>query len=1038
MKSWLSLFRSPPPPLLPDTSTPSALPSTTCPEKHDVFLSFRGEDTRNNFTSQLYEALCSKQIETFIDDEELDRGGEISPSLLKAIEQSNLSVIIFSKNYASSKWCLDELVKILESKEKNGQIVIPVFYHVDPSNVRKQCGSYALFPKHWQLIFLGNMNKLPKWKAALTEAANLSGWDSTNIMSEAQLVKRVVQDILLKLNRMSQGGFNSKDLVGIDKHIVKIESLLQIGPLNVRIVGIWGMGGIGKTTIADAVFTKLVSLFESYCFVANVREQVERFGLNYLRDKCLSDLLEQENLRIGTPSMGSTFVKERLRRKKALVVFDDVDDPNHLEYLLGNSGDRCFGSGSRVMVTCRDRQILVKAANEIYEVPKMNFHESLLLFCLNAFKQDNCVEDFKELSERMVYYCDGIPLALKVLGASLYGKSKEKWESSLKKLEETPHKDIQKVLKLSYDGLDEKEKAIFLDIACFFFEFTRLADLTAILGHSAIMTIDILVDLSLVSISYDGKNIYMHDLIRKMGQEIIRQQSTIEPRRRSRLWSAKDICSTKDICHMLTNNTGTNEVECISLDMSEINELHISATALQLPNLRLFSIHDNTFSSKVHVLGGPVRFSDGIRFLKWIGYPCKSLEIHSTENLVELRLPFSHLEKLWDGFQNVPNLRKVDLIYSDHLVRFPDLSQATNLLSVNLLGCRKLKMFPVVSTNIKELVLGETAIEEVPSSIARLAQLSTLDLSSCESLQNLSSNICKLKSLCELNLSGCLRLVKFPEITEPMENLRVLRLSRTSIKELPSWLVHLIGLKTLDLLNCKNLEFIPNNICNLIHLQSFSLSHSPKIDKFSTIAASLCSLKQLQMNYCSSLSEIPNEFGCLSSLESLSLRGSNIVTISSSIKLLINLVALCVSHSTRLQSLPDLPPSLLWLDASDCPSLTTVSNPRETISNRESHPCYYGQFEMDLRNCLKLDPYAYDNILGEIANAIKYCSVDKPTCDMIVVKVPGSEIPKWFPYQSNGPSLTIKWIPPTSVMVTTMSHLQYYLVIHMEIIPALK
>jgi hypothetical protein len=142
--------------------------------RYDVFLSFRGEDTRNGFTSHLNGILRHNGINTFIDDE-LRRGEEISLELLEAIESSRISIIVFSQNYASSSWCLDELVKILECK-KNGQIVLPVFYRVDPSDVRNQKGNFGeAFAKHEER-FRDNMEKVQRWRMALTEAANLSGW----------------------------------------------------------------------------------------------------------------------------------------------------------------------------------------------------------------------------------------------------------------------------------------------------------------------------------------------------------------------------------------------------------------------------------------------------------------------------------------------------------------------------------------------------------------------------------------------------------------------------------------------------------------------------------------------------------------------------------------------------------------------------------------------------------------------------------------------------------------------------------------------
>ena len=149
-------------------------------KKYDVFVSFRGEDTRDNFTSHLYSALCRQNIQTFIDDH-INRGDEISESLVNAIEASAISVIIFSERYASSRWCLDELVKILDCKKEYAQIVIPVFYRVDPSDVRNQTGSFGDSFSKLEQRFKENSKKLLTWRKALKEAASLSGFNSLNI-----------------------------------------------------------------------------------------------------------------------------------------------------------------------------------------------------------------------------------------------------------------------------------------------------------------------------------------------------------------------------------------------------------------------------------------------------------------------------------------------------------------------------------------------------------------------------------------------------------------------------------------------------------------------------------------------------------------------------------------------------------------------------------------------------------------------------------------------------------------------------------------
>ncbi|XP_075665355.1 toll/interleukin-1 receptor-like protein [Castanea sativa] len=196
--------------------------------EYNVFLSFRGEDTRNNFTDHLYAALDRKGIWTFRDDERLERGKPISPELLNAIEKSKFAIIVLSRNYASSSWCLDELVKIVECKEKTRLTVLLVFYGVDPSDVRNQRGSFAeVFAKHEQ--FIKNKEKLRLWRAALTQVANFSGWDTRN-KKESTIIKEIARRLIgdLHCSYSDEHG----DLVGMESRLEEMENLYLSMGLN--------------------------------------------------------------------------------------------------------------------------------------------------------------------------------------------------------------------------------------------------------------------------------------------------------------------------------------------------------------------------------------------------------------------------------------------------------------------------------------------------------------------------------------------------------------------------------------------------------------------------------------------------------------------------------------------------------------------------------------------------------------------------------------------------------------------------------------
>ncbi|XP_028778396.1 TMV resistance protein N-like [Neltuma alba] len=536
---------------------PIASPSSSSSKKYDVFLSFRGEDTRRSFTSHLHTALCRRDIETYIDNE-LPKGDGISQSLMEAIQDSSISVVVFSENYASSKWCLNELLQILHCKQQQGQIVVPIFYEIDPSHVRNQKGTYEkAFTEHLEK----NQEKVDKWRQALFEIASLAGWDSRNYRDEVELIQNIVTDINKKLNHGSPTTI-LEDIVGIDENLDHIESLLEESST----IGIWGMAGIGKTTMATVLFAKLHSQFDSCCFLENFREKYEKSRLEHVRDELLRKLLKDTSL-------------GRLNSRKVLIVLDDVSTTQQLDELKREVS--CLGHGSKVIITSRDKHVLNGRVERIHEAKELSYNNSLKLFNLRAFHKDGYESEYEKLVERALAYAQGVPLALTILGSFLYSRTVKEWESALKKLERTPNQDIQAVLKLSYDGLDHEDKQIFLDIACFFKgELRRYVE--AILencGFAASIGLRTLMDKALISVSCDV--VWMHDLIQSMAFDIIHQECITNPGGRSRLWKPDEIYD------VLKNDRGTEAIQTISLDLSQIKDLELSNDVFRkMPNLR--------------------------------------------------------------------------------------------------------------------------------------------------------------------------------------------------------------------------------------------------------------------------------------------------------------------------------------------------------------------------------------------------------------------------------------------------------------------
>ncbi|XP_060186263.1 disease resistance protein Roq1-like, partial [Lycium barbarum] len=381
---------------------------------------------------------------------------------------------------------------------------------------------------------------------ACREIALLKHWPSTRQISRVLIWRscRGGRTLYVTQPLYQDGMFaklpmaTEKHLVGIEARIGGVESLLGVGSGGVRFLGIWGMGGVGKTTIARKLYDKISHQFQRSCFLEKVRDESKMNGLKHLQRTLLSRISNGKSVEIQGVFEGASRIKDNLCLGNVLIVFDDVDDEHQLENLVGMPD--WYADGSRIIITTRDSDLLCENS-QLYPVSELSKQEALELFSLHAFQKRSPDIEFLNLSKSVVDYAKGLPLALKVLGSFLYKRGVTEWRSTLDRLKDTGNKDVIEQLRLSLDGLTPKDKNIFLDVACFFRGKREdyVIEILKSFGLNPEIGIAVLAKRSLLYIS-EGR-IEMHDLIEQMGQQVARDGEQDMPWNHTRLWHEKDI-----------------------------------------------------------------------------------------------------------------------------------------------------------------------------------------------------------------------------------------------------------------------------------------------------------------------------------------------------------------------------------------------------------------------------------------------------------------------------------------------------------------
>ncbi|KAF7847959.1 hypothetical protein BT93_L2413 [Corymbia citriodora subsp. variegata] len=737
----------------------------------------------------------------------------------------------------------------------------------------------------------------------------MSGWDLKDA-GHGELIRSIVAEVSVKLNKRDK---NLPDhLVGIQGRVEDVMCLLDEGSPDISYLVIHGMGGIGKTTLAKVVFNQISSQFHGCSFLFGVREATKDGKLVQLQKQLLSELLNSKPVEIFDSDAGINQIKWRFRHKKVLIILDDLDEWDQLSKLAAK-GD-WFGLGSRIIITTRDSNNLAIEEYKVYQMTELQHHHALQLFSKHAFRMDSPPHDYDDISCNITSMTGGLPLALKVISCSLYHKRKPIWKELLKKLASVLEQHIYDKLKISVDMLKEEQREIFLDIACYYIGEERIYPyyMWKALDFYPKIEINFLIGMSLIKIDDDDR-LLMHDLLRDLGREIVRQEDLKVPGKRSRLWH------TKIALEVVKTRTGSENI--VALKLCGLSKEHnfTSEEFSRLPTLRLLELEGG------NLVGDFKNLLLSLKWFSWCRCPSNLQAVNlCLQNLVVVKLSDSKIPENWNGWG--PCLANCDLKVI-HLIKCC-LSTTPNFstcLKLRIL-LERLKILEIIAARIQQSKLSGSPHFDlciVPSTICHLKNLSSLKLEGLH-MQELHPSIGELARLTCLSLMHCHQLRKLPYSIGKLRSLLLLNLYNTRIRELPDSIGDLKMLEKMNL-GCSEIRGLPKSIGRLESLLDLNLRLSKitalptsirylkrlkrlcmlrsKIRELPNSIGDLKSLEEMHLGY-TQIRELPNSIGGLESLLNLHLCGSKITTLPTSIGCLKRLKHLSMA-SSKIRELPN-------------------------------------------------------------------------------------------------------------------------------------